>query len=136
MRPVYHRISAAALALLIVFATLSYRLDLHFCGSHLVDISLDGNLDACGMLPSEGSDTKACGLQAMSCCSDVEITQSGQDTTPVELSQVDVEQSDLLHQPTYHPFAPAVVWQRSDFPPYEDPPRIRDLSVWNQVFLL
>ena len=73
MRPFTHKIGAVLLAQLLLFSTLSFTMDMHFCGKTLVDFSLFHEAEDCGM--SAAADLMA----DWGCCSDVEVVVQGQD---------------------------------------------------------
>lgn len=74
------KIIAPCLALLVLFSTFSFTVDKHFCGDFLVDVSVLGKADGCGMEMKQSSQMK-------SCCSNEQISFEGQDELQIEISK-------------------------------------------------
>jgi hypothetical protein len=74
MKQFLTKITASTLAFLVLFSTLSFTVDKHYCGDFLVDVSFTGETEGCGM-KMDKSITKT----KKNCCKD-EIHQfEGQD---------------------------------------------------------
>ncbi len=71
------KITSVVLALFVVFSTLSFTVDKHYCGDFLVDVSVFGEADDCGMQMSKS-------LKKKNCCKDEKITFEGQDVLPLQ----------------------------------------------------
>ena len=65
------------MALLVMSSTLSYSFAKHYCGEHLVDVTLFGEVNGCGMDMNEG-------LSDNSCCKFVVDLVEGQDELSLE----------------------------------------------------
>ena len=64
-----YKVFSVALALLVLFSTVSFTIEKHFCGDVLVDVSMFVEADKCGMEAMES-------LQQKSCCKDeIEVIQ-------------------------------------------------------------
>lgn len=133
MKPFLHKTGAVLLAFLLLFSTLSFSVDMHFCGRSLVDMELFHKAEGCGMAMDDSS------MDAMGCCSDHQIVVAGQDDLKAPPA------TDL--QAPLDLWVPAFVNFLSDFteialqapPPYEQytpPLLIRDIPVQHQVFLI
>lgn len=136
MKSIPRKIVACLMTVLMVLATLSFNAALHFCGDHLVDISFDGSTDSCGMMPLDDDGAEACDLMGIDCCTDIEIAQNGQQTTDAKSIDVNVDTFPFQAAPLVNAPQRIEITSGLHFPPHQDPERIRDLTVWNQVFLL
>ncbi|WP_150451294.1 HYC_CC_PP family protein [Arenibacter lacus] len=78
MKSFLHKLTAACMAFLVLFTTMSFTVDMHYCGDTLVDYSLFHNVQTCGMeeLPSDSCDLD---YQQTSCCTDKQLLVEGQD---------------------------------------------------------
>jgi hypothetical protein len=130
MREVIHKSGAFFLALLLLFSTLSFTLDMHFCGGSLVDYGFYHQADDCGM--SMDGD-------AMDCCDDVELHVQGQDdlaSSPDTISEL----PEVFFQELLYSYVVLLVEDLPEsFIPFKEysPPRlIPDISVRDQVFLI
>lgn len=79
MKSFFHKVGSISMAILVLFTTMSFTMDMHYCGDTLVDFSLFDNVKTCGMekqKPTKDCDTK---LKEKSCCSESQIIIEGQD---------------------------------------------------------
>ena len=74
MKPIFTKITSALLAFLVLFSTLSFTIESHYCGDFLMDISLVGEANNCGMKAE-----KAMAAKKINCCKDEVIITEGQD---------------------------------------------------------
>ncbi|WP_343767673.1 HYC_CC_PP family protein [Gangjinia marincola] len=79
MKKVAQHITAGLLALLVLFSSVSFTVDMHYCGGHLVDLAINHEAESCSM--EQLFDHPSEGLQALmsSCCKDKQITMIGED---------------------------------------------------------
>lgn len=133
MYRLYQKIVASGLALLLLFATLSFSVEMHFCGHTLVDVALFEKAQGCGM------DMEGNGISGMSCCSDHEWVVSGQDhlNAPV---QIDFTPLIYVVPSSFAVFSPlnlpVVLNSGVAAKKYYPPPLFPDLTVQLQVFLI
>ena len=124
---------AFSLAILLLFSTMSFTLDMHFCGETLVDFGLYHPAEDCGM--SMGGDT----ADAMDCCSDVELYVQGQDDLNPSL-ETGIEFPELLFQEVLYTYVVVLVEDLPEtfipFKEYSPPKLIPDISVRDQSFLI
>ena len=134
MKAFVHKTGAALLAYLLLFSTLSFSVDMHFCGRSLVDMELFHKAEGCGMAMDDSL------MEDMGCCSDHEIVVIGQDDLKAPALAVVLSPPDLW---VPVPAGPFVVLRpeplREAFIPFKEysPPRLtHDLPVQLQVFLI
>ncbi|WP_298879192.1 hypothetical protein [uncultured Polaribacter sp.] len=89
MKQLISKISSVSLALLVLFSTLSFTVEKHFCGEFLMDVSFTGNAADCGM-EMEGKALK----KKKNCCKDEIHNIEGQD----ELQQTSLDEFDFVKQ--------------------------------------
>ena len=133
MRAIAHKMGAISLALLLLFSTLSFSLDMHFCGGMLVDFGLYHPAEDCGMSMDDTT------MGPSDCCSDVEVYVQGQDDlNPSMEVSLDVPQD--LFQNVFFTYVMVLVEDLPQtFIPFKEysPPRlIRDISIRDQSFLI
>ncbi len=49
MKKLFYKISAVVLSFIVLFSTMSFTIDKHFCGETLIDVAYFGKADDCGM---------------------------------------------------------------------------------------
>ena len=126
------------MALVVLFSTLSFTVDMHYCGKTLVDFSLD-KADNCLMKSIMPESTTACAtMKKMHCCSDLEITFEGQDELKINFDQLSFDQQFFL---TAYAFTLIQLLQPAEenkipFDGYPPPTLIKDLQVLHETFLI
>ena len=118
------------MALLVLFSTFSFTVAQHYCGDVLVDYSLFGHAESCGMEVQEIAELPECNLVKTDCCSDEVLTVDGQNDLKVSFEKISFEQQSYLDLFEY---------ENSDneaFIDYSPPPLIRDVQVLDQTFLI
>ncbi len=89
MKELFYKISTVLMAIIVLFSTVSFTVDMHYCGDTLVDLAVFKEAKSCEMeemqLPQNFDNT----VKKKSCCTDRQIIFEGQDNlkdTPVKLS--------------------------------------------------
>lgn len=125
------------MALLVLFSTMSFSMDMHFCGDTLVDFKLFQKADSCGMEMASSmkmiDDDKE-----MQCCTDVEMLVPGQDELQIFLDTFSPEQQTFLisFAYTYLQIFQEEQEQYIPFKEYAPPLLIRDIQVLDQTFII
>ena len=58
------------MAFVVVFSTMSFSIDMHYCGDTLVDSTMFGSAANCGM-EMEKTSTKECSISKKNCCNNL-----------------------------------------------------------------
>ena len=128
------------MALLVLFSTMSFSVDIHYCGDHLVDFSLSEKVDTCMMKAEISKSSSECAVMdmGMGCCSDVEIVIEGQDDLKMSFDQLTFEQQLFATSFVYTYTHLFEVFDENvvPFKNYSPPPLIRDIQVLDQSFLI
>ncbi|RAV30873.1 HYC_CC_PP family protein [Sinomicrobium soli] len=141
MKKAFFKIASFLLAFLVLFSTVSFTVEKHFCGDFLVDTALFSGADSCGMVAGYGQSMKiqdTCTVTKTSCCSDEIALIQGQDTLQKATSM------ELQHQ---FVFVQAFVYTYLDlfegleenvipFGDYAPPLVVRDIQVLHDTFLI
>ena len=123
------------MALLVFISTLSISIEKHYCGDHLVDVSIFADVQKCGM---EEADQGAI-LMTQSCCKDVINFVEGQDELSLEKTKVlNTNQKVLLM--SFASIFSGLDYHESQnntlFKHYTPPNYVEDIQVLNEVFLI
>lgn len=128
------------MAVVVLFSTMSFTVDMHFCGDHLVDFSFSKNTKTCMMKAVKAPSSPSCSPieMKMHCCSDVALVFEGQEDLKMTMDPLSFDQQVFLtafigsygnrfegHDKNIVPF--------KDYAP---PPLIRDIQVLHQLFLI
>jgi hypothetical protein len=77
-------ITAISLSALLVLSTISFMVNMHFCGTHLVDIAINDKAHGCGMLMGGDENSPLeMAMPDMGCCENVHFAITGQDDLQV-----------------------------------------------------
>ncbi|MFT5863161.1 MAG: hypothetical protein ACI828_001817, partial [Flavobacteriales bacterium] len=98
MKAILHKISAALMAIVLVFTTMSFSVSMHYCGDTLVNYSFTHAVDGCVMHSMATSDATGCDevLSKKSCCSDEQWVFEGQDEVKVSWDSFSLEQPSIF----------------------------------------
>lgn len=127
------------MALIVLFSTMSFSVDMHYCGDHLVDFSFAEKVNTC-MMKAEMSKSTDCTVMEMKmdCCSDVEIVVEGQDDLKISFDQLSFDQQLFVASFVYSYINLFEGLEENSIPfrDYSPPPLIRDVQILDQTFLI
>lgn len=134
-----HKSLATVMAMLVLFTTLSFTVDMHYCGGSLVEMTVIGQLEGCGMEKAPQSVIcEAPSMTQSSCCSDQHLSVQGQNELQLTFDKLSFEQQVFIasfvysYHKAFENFDNAIV----GFKDYSPPPLIRDVQVMDQSFLI
>lgn len=134
------QITATVMALIVLFSTMSFTVDMHYCGNHLVDFSLFDNVDTCMMKAKIAKSSRDCSMMemGMDCCTDVEVVLQGQDDLKISFDQLTFDQQIFVtsYIYSYIDIFEGLVENIVPFKDYWPPPLIRDILILDQTFLI
>jgi hypothetical protein len=136
MKKVFQKITAVFMAVVVLLSTLSFVIDMHYCGNTLVDAAVFQKAKGCGMKMDENQNSTNI---KKSCCKDEVITFKGQN----ELKMASFDHLSLHQQfivtSYFYTFTnifeslPNQVIPHKDYSP---PNLITDILVLDQVFII
>lgn len=132
IKEVLHKVFSATLALLVLFSTVSFTIEKHYCGEVLIDVSVFADAEKCGMESMEM-------LQKKSCCKDEVDVIKGQDELKFS-SFEDLDFSQLKFVTTFS-YTYLNLFESLDkliIPNknYSPPNLVTDIQVLDQVFII
>jgi hypothetical protein len=95
MKKIFHKIMSFAMALLVFFTTLSFTLEMHYCGNTLVETAIFHKVKGCGMEMQKPS-TKSCSITIKNCCTDKQMIFDGQDELQLSFHTLSFEQQQFV----------------------------------------
>lgn len=140
MKHAVNKIASSVMALIVLFSTLSFSVDMHYCGNHLVDFSFYGKVEMCLMQNEKSVSANKCPMMdmKMACCSDVHLTKVGQDDLKISFDRISFDQQVFVTSFIYacsdlfEGYANELVL----FKEYSPPPLLRDVQILDQTFLI
>lgn len=132
MKNRFNKIFSASMALLVLFSTVSFTVEKHYCGDVLVDMSVFTEAEKCA---SEAEEI----IAKMDCCKDTVDVIQGQDELNVKtFNDLDFDKQVFLASFIYSYFN-IFEGLPKEVPPFKDysPPNlVADIQVLNQVFII
>lgn len=95
MKQVFHKIMSLLMAFVVLFSTMSFTLDMHYCGDTLVETALFHKAKGCGMDMQKPS-TEGCSITKKNCCNDEQLVISGQDELQLQIDKISFEQQVFI----------------------------------------
>lgn len=127
------------MALVVLLTTTSFTIDMHYCGSNMVDFSFFNNVKTCGMEKAEIASTcENPVISKKSCCSDEQLLFDGQDDLKLNFSKLTFEQQIFVASFTYSYISlfEATASNKVPFFDYAPPFVKRDVQALHQTFLI
>lgn len=139
MKKVSQKIMSILMAFVVLFSTMSFTIDLHYCGDTMVDYSFLHNVETCGMKKEQVVSTcENPEMKNKSCCSDEQIIIEGQEDLKNNFSTLTFEQQIFVASFLYS-YINLFEGTASEEVPYKDYPPpfvIRDVQVLHQTFVI
>ena len=126
------------MALLVLMSTVSFTVESHYCGDILVDSSLLGHVETCGMEVQQKSSSSECNITKKDCCSDEQITIKGQETLKTSFDKIEKSQQ-ILVAAIIHTYLNLFFEPQTDFNSFKDYPPpflVKDINILDQTFLI
>ena len=128
------------MALIVLLSTMSFSVDMHYCGDHLVDFSFSQTVNTCMMKAEMSKSSSECAVMdmEMDCCTDIEIVIEGQEDLKISFDQLSFDQQLFIASFVY---SNIILFDGLDenvvpFKNYSPPPLIRDIQILDQLFLI
>ena len=138
MKELFRQLLACTMALMVLFSSMSFTIDMHFCGDTLVDLSLM-EADNCGMSSMMGvSDTDSMMTTEMGCCTDLQVTLEGQDELKISIDNLSLEQQVFLAS-YYYSYLQLFDTQPGEITPFDGYPPpiiIKDIYILHETYLI
>lgn len=120
------------MALLVLFSTMSFTVDKHFCGEILVDQAVFSEAKTCGMhsdMPASAEDE---------CCDEEKIFVEGQKELKISFDDLDLEKQVFLASFTwsYSELFEGEAQAETPFFHYEPPLLVYDIHLLDETFLI
>ena len=95
MKQVFHETTSILMALVVLFSTMSFTIDMHYCGNTLVDTAIFQKVKTCGMEMQKPSN-KGCAITKKNCCSDKQMVVDGQGELQLSIDKISFEQQVFI----------------------------------------
>ncbi len=126
------------MTLVVLFSTMSFTIDMHFCGDSLVDVSVFSQAKSCGMDIIMDKDCPETSFKS-NCCDEEQITFQGEkelQLTSIQDLSVDQQLFIISYVYTYVNLFESSQERVVSFKYYTPPPVVKDIQLLNEVFLI
>lgn len=96
MKMVFHKILCVLMAFVVMFTTMSFTVDMHYCGDTLVDFSFFTKADTCGMEKQQSLKPCENSVTEKSCCSDQQIIKEANQDLKTSFDKLTLEQQTFV----------------------------------------
>lgn len=130
MKNALRHIVSLMMAFMVMLSTMSFTVDKHFCGDHLVDKAVFSKAKTCGMQMSAEAESH--------CCTNEKVSVEGQDELKISFDSFDFHQQLFITTFTYTYFElfESLPKQVIPFKDYSPPLLVTDIQLVDQVFLI
>ncbi|MFT5238835.1 MAG: hypothetical protein ACI9M9_002451 [Flavobacteriaceae bacterium] len=125
------------MAFVVLFSTMSFTVDMHFCGDTLVETALFHKAKGCGM-EMEKPSTEGCAITKKNCCNDEQLVVDGQDELQLSVDKISFEQQVFIASfvYTYINLFEGFDIKMSSFERYKPPLVIREIYKIDETYLI
>ncbi|WP_242135115.1 HYC_CC_PP family protein [Aestuariivivens marinum] len=95
MKQLLHKVISVFMAFLVFFSTMSFTVNMHYCGDVLVEMAIFKKAKGCGM-EMQNPSTDSCSVSKKNCCSDEQSVVNGQDELKLPIDQLSFEQQQFV----------------------------------------
>lgn len=125
------------MAFVVLFSTMSFTLNMHYCGNTLVETALFQNAKGCGMEMGNSS-TEGCAITKKNCCSNEQLLIDGQDELQLQLNKISFDQQLFIASffYTYINLFEGLESNVSSYETYKPPLVIRRIYKIDETYLI
>ncbi len=137
MKQFTHKIASVLMAFVVLFSTMSFTIEMHYCGDTLVDAAIFSKVKTCGMESIETSTCKSSELKKK-CCSDEQLTFEGENELQLTFEKLNFKQQVFVSSFIYT-YINLFEGLEENIIPLQDylPPLVvKDILLLDQVFLI
>ncbi len=138
MKDFIRNITVVSLACLVLMSTMSFTINKHFCGDHLISTSVILKAKNCGMDMQIPFPKKGCSILKKNCCTDVTQFVEGRDDLKLDFSNFNFQQQVFISTfiITYINLFEGLDTQIIPFKDYSPPLVVKDIQLLDEVFLI
>jgi hypothetical protein len=137
MKQLFCKIMTILMAFVVLFSTMSFTINMHYCGDTLVETTIFHKAKGCGMEMPKSS-TEGCVVVKKNCCKDEQLVIDGLDELQTQIDAISFEQQ-LVIAPflyTYNNLFEGLDKEVSSYGVYKPPLVIRKLYKIDETYLI
>jgi len=138
MKQVFHKIASVLLAFVVLFSTMSFTIDMHYCGDTLVDTAIFHKAKTCGMEMQQTSSDSDCSIIKKNCCKEKQIVVKGQDELKISFDKLTFDQQIFVASfvYTYINLFENLKENATAFSEYPPPQIVKNIYQLDEVYLI
>jgi len=132
------KIASLLMAFIVLFSTMSFTIDMHYCGDTLVNVAVFKEVKSCGMDMKQSPPTTTCSITKKDCCSEEQITFEGQDELQLSFEDLTFNQQLWVASYIYSAIDLFEALERNNnlFKEYSPPLVVKNIQLLDGVFLI
>ena len=137
MKQIFHKVMSFAMAFVVLFSTMSFTMNMHYCGGTLVETAIFQKAKGCGMEMDKPS-TEGCAITKKNCCDDEQLAIEGQDELQLQVDKISFEQQVFIASfvYTYINLFEGLDKNVTSYEVYKPPLVIRQLYKLDETYLI
>ncbi len=137
MKKVFHKTVSIVLAFVVFFSTMSFTIDIRYCGDTLVDVSFFAEAESYGM-NSDLNKSSDCSVAKNSCCKNEQLVVEGQNELKVSFGDLDFSKIQFITSflYSYTKLFKSLPKQLIPHKNYSPPNLVLDIQVLDETFLI
>lgn len=132
LKQLLHKTFSISLALIVLFSTVSFTIEKHYCGDVLVDVAVFVEAEKCGMEAMELAQKKSC------CKDEIDVVEGQDELKTASFEDLEFEQQQFLSAfiHSYINGFESLPKQTIPHKDYSPPNLVADIQVLDQVFII
>ncbi|HLV38107.1 MAG TPA: hypothetical protein VKY47_01545 [Xanthomarina sp.] len=125
------------MAFVVLFSTMSFTINMHYCGGSLMDSAIFQKVETCGM-EMDNPLSEGCSITKKDCCKDEQVVLDGQNELQLLIDKISFEQQ-IFVATFIHSYINLFEGQDENIVPFRDynPPfLIRDIQKLHETYLI
>ncbi|WP_391592760.1 hypothetical protein [Winogradskyella sp.] len=137
MKQVFNKVMSLTMVFVVLFSTMSFTVNMHYCGGVLVETAIFQKAKGCGM-EMEKPSTEGCSITKKNCCEDKQLAIKGQDELQLKVDKITFEQHVFIASfvYTYVNLFEGLENKRYSYEKYEPPLVIRRIYKIDETYLI
>ncbi|WP_092208466.1 HYC_CC_PP family protein [Bizionia echini] len=137
MKQVFHKIMSLAMAFVVLCSTMSFTMNMHYCGDTLVETAIFHKAKGCGM-DMEKPSTEGCSITKKNCCDDEQLVVDGQDELQLQVDKITFKQQVFIASfvYTYINLFEGLDSNVSSYEDYKPPLVVRQIFKIDETYLI
>ncbi len=137
MKQLFHKIVSFLMAFVVLFSTMSFAVNMHYCGDSLVDVAVFSKAESCGMEMNDLGECKTSTVKK-DCCNERQLVHQGEDSFQPFFQDLSFDQQVFVvsYIYSYINLFEGLQDRVIPFKDYSPPLVVKDIQLLDQVFLI